>query len=226
MWSVLPIKDFGSAKNRLRDFLSETERRELFRAMIRDVLAALAGVAELDGTIVVSRDTDAAHLAKAHGARLLTEKENRGQNAAVEAAVARLSSDGAAGMIALPGDVPLASSSEIRQVLAAHASRPSVTLVPARDGRGTNCVVCSPPDALPLSFGEDSFARHLDTAHGLGIAPNILKLPGLGLDIDTVADLRALLDQPAASATHAYLAESGIAARLRVEISALMELSA
>ena len=34
---------------------------------------------------------------------------------------------------------------------------PSFTIVPAHDDLGSNTIVCSPPDAVPLRFGEDSF---------------------------------------------------------------------
>jgi 2-phospho-L-lactate guanylyltransferase (CobY/MobA/RfbA family) len=44
------------------------------------------------------------------------------------------------------------------------------------------------------------------------VEPRILRLPGLGLDIDTPDDLRELLARGAGGATGAFLAASGIAA--------------
>ena len=91
-----------------------------------------------------------------------------------------------------------------------------MTLVPAHDRRGTNCVLCSPPGALPFAFGHDSFEPHCRAARARGIAPRIVPLPGLGLDIDTPDDLRAFLAGPGAGRTLDYLRESGIAERLLV----------
>ena len=118
----------------------------------------------------------------------------------------------------MPGDVPGASADEIATVIESHgqASGPAVTLVPAHDRRGTNCVLCSPPGALPFAFGHDSFAPHCRAARARGIAPRIVPLPGLGLDIDTACDLRAFLAGPRAGRTLDYLRESGIAERLLV----------
>ena len=91
-----------------------------------------------------------------------------------------------------------------------------MTLVPSYDRRGTNCVLCSPPDALPFAFGHDSFEPHCEAARTQGIAPRIIALPGLGLDIDTPDDLRGFMARPAAGRTLDYLRESGIAERLLV----------
>jgi 2-phospho-L-lactate guanylyltransferase len=214
MWAVLPVKDLANAKQRLAATLSAAERGRLSAAMLEDVLAALARVAGLDGILVVSRDREAAALARRYGARLLQESENLGHTAAVAEAAKVLRGQGAGGMMQVPGDVPLAIGEEFARVLAAHGPAPALTIVPSHDDRGSNCIACSPPGAVPLRFGDDSFLPHLQAARRHGIEPRVLRLPGLGLDIDRPADLRALLDRAAPSRTRRYLEMSGIAARL------------
>src|SRR5437016_653864 len=73
--------------------------------------------------------------------------------------------------------------------------------VPSRSGLGTNGVALAPPDAMPLTFGEPSFARHLAAARRHGLAPRVLSLPGLGLDVDAPEDLTALLAERSATET-------------------------
>ena len=218
--AVLPIKDFGQAKQRLAGFLSTVERRLLAEAMAEDVLETLSQVSELSEIIVVTRDERAFELAARHGARVLAEPSNDGQSAAVERAAAALGRAGVESLLQVPGDVPGASADEIAAVLAAHGrasdGAPAVTLVPSYDRRGTNCVLCSPPDVLPFAFGHESFGPHCEAARAQGIAPRIIALPGLGLDIDTPDDLRAFVARPAAGRTLDYLRESGIAERLLV----------
>jgi len=46
---------------------------------------------------------------------------------------------------------------------------------------------------MPLKFGEPSFANHLTAARERGVEPTVLRLPGLGLDIDGPDDLAALV---------------------------------
>lgn len=215
MWAVLPAKDLVDAKQRLADALSPPERRLLFRTMYEDVLSVLADVPGLDGIAVITRDEEAAAVAESYGARIITEAENQGQTAAVEAAVATLISDGIARIMTFPGDAPLITRDEIETVLAAHGDAPAMTIVPAHDRRGSNCIALSPPDLIPFSFGNDSFKPHLAAARARSVEPVILDLPGIALDIDTPDDLRQLIHRPADTRTHAYLDASGIAARLR-----------
>lgn len=206
MWAVLPAKNFDDAKQRLAGVLNTAERRDLFAAMFEDVLEALCAVEALDGVLVVTRDAMAARIANRHGARVLREDANRGQSAAVEAAAAWLCARDADGMVAVPGDVPLVTASEIVRVLAAHGSAPAMTIVAARDGRGSNCIACSPPDLIAFRFGNDSFQPHLREAAARGVTPAILKLPGLGLDIDRPDDLAMLIGTAGECRARSWLA--------------------
>src|SRR5437016_3719044 len=67
---AVPVKDLVNAKQRLVPALEPTERRELARAMLSDVLAALRA-ARLDGVWVVTRDPEVVGLAAAFGAEPL-----------------------------------------------------------------------------------------------------------------------------------------------------------
>ena len=116
----------------------------------------------------------------------------------------------------MPGDIPRLSSAEIATTLAAHRVAPAFTIVPAHDELGSNVVLCSPPDVVPLRFGEDSFYPHLDAARGRGIDPLVVRQPGIGRDIDHPPDLVAFLRMSPAvpTPTLAFLEQSGIASRL------------
>lgn len=216
MWGVVPAKNFNDAKQRLSAALDANARRDLFRAMFEDVLASLCSVDRLEGVLVVTRDATAEALARKYGAEVLREEENRGQTAAVEAAAAWLSNRGAAGMLALPGDVPLVPASEIEQVLAVHDAEGGLTIVPARDERGSNCIAVSPPGLISFHFGNDSFQPHLRAAEAAGVTPKILRLPGIGLDIDRPEDLAALIASEGESRAQNWLRDAGVADRLAV----------
>ena len=120
---------------------------------------------------------------------------------------------GAAGVIALPADVPLVRPEDLDALLAAHRPAPSITIAPARDELGSNALVCSPPGVLPFRFGDDSFHPHVARARALGIEPRVVPRPRLALDIDTPADLRAFASRPSRTRTYRFLEESGILAR-------------
>ena len=218
MWAVLPAKNFNDAKQRLACVLDAEARRGLFQAMFEDVLVSLRAVEALHGVLVVTRDDTAAALAERHGAQVLREDANRGQSAAVEAAAAWLAGQGAEGMIALPGDVPLVPPSEIEKVLAVHETGRGMTIVPDRDERGSNCIAVSPPDLISFHFGNDSFKPHLRAAEAAGVTPKVLKLPCIGLDIDRPDDLAVLIASEGATRAQRWLRETGIAERVAVAV--------
>jgi 2-phospho-L-lactate/phosphoenolpyruvate guanylyltransferase len=216
VWAVVPVKELTGAKQRLSTALSPDERRLLATTMLEDVLEAVSAVEALAGVLVVTIDPVAASLASRHGARVVSEGAREGHTGAVTAAARLLVSEGRAGMMTMPGDIPRLSPAEIAATLAAHRAAPSFTIVPAHDDLGSNAIVCSPPDAVPLRFGEDSFYPHLDAARVRGIDPLIARHPGIGMDIDNPVDLVTFLKMSpqVRTRTLAFLQQAGIADRL------------
>jgi 2-phospho-L-lactate/phosphoenolpyruvate guanylyltransferase len=190
IWAAVPVKEFAGAKQRLSPLLTPGQRQALAMAMLEDVLAALADAA-IAGIMLNTLDPVAGDLARRYGARIITQGARDGHTAAVAAMARVLGEEGREAMLALPGDIPRVTSEEIATVIAAHQLSPSVTIVPAHDERGSNAVLCSPPMVMQLHFGDDSFLPHLAAARALGIEPTIVKLPGIGLDIDQPRDLQA-----------------------------------
>jgi 2-phospho-L-lactate guanylyltransferase len=189
IWVVVPVKETSAAKQRLAPVLAPHLRRALALAMLEDVLAALAGVPGLAGRLLVTTDPAARLLAASYGAQCMEEGAGDGHTGAVAAAARRLARDGCHSMLTLPGDIPLVTAAEIGSLIAAHRPAPSFTIAPAHDERGSNAILLSPPDAVKLRFGEDSFFPHLAAAEASGIAPSVVHLPGIAIDIDNPADL-------------------------------------
>ena len=216
VWAVVPVKEFEGAKQRLSSALSPDERRLLATTMLEDVLEAVSAVRELAGVLVVTVDPVATSLASRYGARVVTDGARDGHTGAVTAAARLLVREGRAGMMTMPGDIPRMSPAEIAATLAAHRAAPSFTIVPAHDDLGSNTIISSPPDAVPLRFGEDSFFPHLEAARDRGIDPLIVRQPGIGMDIDNPVDLVAFLGMSpiVRTRTLAFLEQSGVAGRL------------
>jgi 2-phospho-L-lactate guanylyltransferase len=170
------------------------EQREILAAtMLEDVLTALAGATRLAGVLVNTIDPAAASLAERYGARVVTEGALDGHTGAVNGMVRILAAEGKGAFLTLPGDIPRVTSAEIDAVVSSCLPAPSFTIVPAHDELGSNAVLCAPPFSVPLRFGDDSYFPHLMAARVQGIEPTIVRLPGIGLDIDHPADLRAFM---------------------------------
>lgn len=206
VWAVVPIKERQRSKERLAPLLSREMRGALMLAMIEDVLAALAATPAIAGIAVVTVDLAASRLAQRYGARILETGARDGHTGAVTAAALLLAEEGRGAMLTVPGDVPLVTPGELTSLTAAHSPAPSFTIAPSRDQQGSNAILCSPPDAVALRFGEDSFFPHLRAAEACGIRPAVLRLPGIALDIDTPEDLAAFALQPVPTRTRAWLA--------------------
>ena len=216
IWAVVPVKELDGAKQRLAGLLSPAQRRALIEVMVGEVLDAVAGARGVAGILVVTLDPQVTALAIRLGARVVTDGARDGHTGSVMAGRHLLAGEGRGGMITLPGDIPAATSAEIDAVLAAHLKAPSFTIAPAHDDLGSNAVVCSPPDAVPLRFGENSYFPHLAAARRGGIEPTIVRLPGIAMDIDHPVDLAAFLRLPqsAGTRTRAFLEETGLSQRL------------
>lgn len=194
VWAVIPVKETGEAKQRLAPVLTRHLRQELALAMLKDVLTAVSHVKALGGVMLVTVDVHAIALARRFGAEAVAEGAHDGHTGAVNAAARRLIAQGRSTMLTLPGDVPLVTTEEIEKLLAAHGSAPAFTIAPAHDDQGSNAILMSPPDAVPLRFGADSFSPHLAAARSCGIEPCVVRLPGIALDIDNPQDLHHFAD--------------------------------
>ena len=205
VWAVVPVKELDQAKKRLAAVLAPERRRALMLAMLEDVLAALAATPSLGGLTVVTADAEAQRLAARYGARVFEIGARDGHSGAVTAAAKLLAAERRLGMLTVPGDIPLLTSAEIAQLLAAHRAAPAFTIAPSRDERGSNAIVCSPPDGVPLRFGKNSFFPHLRAAEACGIEPTVLRLPGIALDLDTPEDLADFARLPSQTRAYALL---------------------
>lgn len=213
-WAVVPAKDLAQAKQRLAGVLTPDERQGLAQAMLEDVLTALTRVPALAGMIVVTREAALAATARSRGARVIADLRHEGPNAAIMLAARELSDERAPGMLAIPADVPLVTPSEIAEISADAGARPAVALAPALADMGTNAIALAPVDAIPIRFGKQSFFQHLEAALAHGITPRILRLAGIGLDIDRPEDLAAFLSRRSQTRSQAFLDRCGVSARL------------
>jgi 2-phospho-L-lactate/phosphoenolpyruvate guanylyltransferase len=206
LWAVVPVKERVSAKERLAATLRPETRQALALAMLEDVLAALTATPGIAGLLVVTVDPEAGRLAARYGARLTELGARDGHTGAVTAAARLLAGEKRSGMLTLPGDIPLVTPAEIATIMAAHLPTPSFTIVPSHDERGSNAIASSPPDAVPLRFGDDSFYPHLQAAAACGLRPKALHLPGIALDIDNPEDVVSFMRIESTTRARAVLA--------------------
>jgi 2-phospho-L-lactate guanylyltransferase len=194
--AILPIKRFAAAKQRLGERLEPAQREALAQAMVTDVLSALATSRELSSVLVVTNEPTVAAIAEPLGAAVEPDPHEGGQSAAASVGIGLALRGGFERVLLVPGDCPALDRDELDALLAVQRGSPSVVIVPDRHGTGTNALLLMPPDAIAPAFGPGSFERHRELAEQAGVGCEVARLETLLLDIDTPADLAALLAGP------------------------------
>jgi 2-phospho-L-lactate guanylyltransferase len=190
-WVVVLIKDFDSAKQRLRPALGPKERRALAQ---RNAQLAVQAASAGDRVLVVAGDDEVAELAKAWGAEVLLEPSQEGQNVAAARGIARAVEGGADAVLLLSSDLPLVTVHSVREVLEAGSQikDPVAVAVRAVGRGGTNALYLRPPGAITLHFGADSLAKFRDEAERSGVKFVVHDSDAMALDLDEPGDLARL----------------------------------
>lgn len=181
--AVVPQKPFADAKARLRGVLPDGERMRIVETMATHVIDTLVAVLP---TAVVSSDAGVLELAESHGAWPILES-GPGLNAALADVVWEAQGIAVHTLAVFAGDLARLEIDDVYALLRLPA-RPGVVVAPDRAGTGTNAIVLSPPDAIPLRFGPNSMRAHVAAAYRANLPVRVLRRPGLLLDVDTAAD--------------------------------------
>lgn len=175
---------------RLASDLSGHRRLLLVRALLDHVIGALRKTPGIDRIALVSPERDSV----AEDVVLLT-RERQGLNEDLAYALSEVVHRGATHVVIIPADLPLLVPDDVTALLASMRSI-GVALAPDSLDRGTNALAFATASPVRLSFGEDSFAKHLTASRSQGIEPGVLRRPGLCLDVDDMEDLRSLQALP------------------------------
>ena len=189
IWAIVPVKPLRSGKSRLAGTLSQDERAELNRTLLKHTLKTLSDLKEVEHVLVVSRDPQALTLARLYGARTVREAGQPHLNTALKRATVVAQVYATRGVLVLPADLPLISREDILALID-HATQPPVVVIaPDRHEKGTNALLISPAGLIEYDFGENSFQRHCQRVKEAGARLEVVNLPSLGLDLDLPEDL-------------------------------------
>jgi 2-phospho-L-lactate guanylyltransferase len=191
--AIIPIKKFGTGKQRLSKVLAPGSRQSLAQSMFSDVLGALRRSIAVDHIAVVTNDIVVESVAVGERTAMLEDPGVAGQSEAAAIGTAYALDRGFDRVLLVPGDTPLLDPVELDGLLArCEHDRLDVGIVADRHGTGTNGLVLAPPDCLAPSFGPGSFERHVEQARAAGLSSRVEACPSLAHDIDTPDDLAAL----------------------------------
>jgi 2-phospho-L-lactate/phosphoenolpyruvate guanylyltransferase len=192
--AIVPVSAPIGAKRRLAHILSLDERAELVVTMLADVVAACQEATSIGRVLVVTPEPGIVP----EGVDTLLDP-GEGHAEAVELGLAHAPPEGA---LVVMADCPLARPETLDALVA--AANP-VAIGRAQDG-GTNALALRPPGAVEPAFGLPDGARIVaERARQVGVEATIIDDPGLAFDVDTVDDLRRVLEIGAGTRTKIFI---------------------
>ena len=187
---LIAVKERARSKTRLAEALSPQARIELVRSMLAAVLSAARNARTVNQVIVISPERDCI---PADIPVLADTGESL--NSALMQAHAVVCELGCREVVVLPADLPRISGAEIDTLV--RAGRASgFAIAPDAAGVGTNALCLTCPAPFRFQFGLDSRRLHVQEAQRMGLNPQLVRLPGLELDVDSPADLDLLDEEP------------------------------
>jgi 2-phospho-L-lactate guanylyltransferase len=177
--AVIPFKGSAERKTRLGNRLGMEERQRLSQELFEHVASVLRRVPSLRDVALLSD----VRPEEWRGPFILDE--GRGLNAELSALVELRRPTR---LLVIHADLPLLSVDDIAALIAGDGA--GCAIAPDRHGAGTNALALVEPSGFDFAFGPNSFTRHCAAAKGQA---RVVTRLGLGLDIDTAADLDAAI---------------------------------
>jgi len=164
--------------------------------MLDHVLSTLHRAHTISSVTVVSADRNVRRKVERTGARFIWEGRNRGLNSAITLAQRRLKIEDNSSILVIHADLPTLSPIEVDSFVKA-ARRYEIGIGPSKDGAGTNALFLKTPNLISTDFGRRSFDKHLRLVRRKSLRHKIIRLRGIGFDLDNTNDLRKLIRSPA-----------------------------
>ena len=209
IYAIIPVNQFANAKTRLSPFLSPEERKNLLKAMLKDIAITLKPI--VDDIIIISKDAEVLAYAEELELTALVEEDHKSSKASKNGDEGPLNKALKQAMkwcrkktrkvIILPSDIPLIGKTNIK-LLIDQAKNLDFIIVPSKGG-GTNALIIKPL-SIDMKFGGFSFKKHIEEA------PLVHDSFYMALDVNTTEDLGEIMLHGNGTETKKYLESLGI----------------
>lgn len=190
IWAIIPVKPLKRAKSRLATVLSPEQRYAFACMMLTNVLNVVTQAPEINGVLVVSRDTKALAVAREAGAKTLQESKPASLNPALTRATEVVRAWGAKAALILPADLPFVTQEDISNIIEKGEREASIVIATDRSEDGTNALFMRPVGLIHYEYGSGSYQKHVEAAKSNPIIHlEFYQSKNLLLDIDLPEDL-------------------------------------
>jgi 2-phospho-L-lactate guanylyltransferase len=206
IFALVPVKKFEGSKSRLGAVLSIDERIKLSELLLINTISVLNNSSSITNIVVVSSDEGAMEIARRTDAKFLKETKDHGVNAAIALADDYSSENRAQATMVIPVDLPLLTAADVN-MMCRNAKSPERCLVisPSIRYDGSNALLRKPSRLLKTHYDEDSFNAHIRAATQFGIPIKVFLSPRIMKDLDSIEDIKILMNQQVTNPPVAYL---------------------
>lgn len=185
--AIIPMKPLEFTKTRLGGLFDSSQRTALSLGMLKVVVDAVSN-SKIGKVWIVGGDNAIKQIA----AELNSEwYEDAGRDLNDSLAQSfRLALDSGLIPMYLPADLPFLKPADLEGLVRASHQGQKLTLSPANRDGGTNAIIVPSNSSFSPILGLDSFKRHSRQAEELNLPMGTYNSLGLGLDLDTVEDLK------------------------------------
>lgn len=189
-FAIIPVRDFSSAKSRLKDELSDEERTKLASALLSRVARATE-VSQIERILVVASNPVEASscLDGISKVTVVSEKKTHGGvNDAMKMGIDFAIRNNAKMIALYPSDLPLLTHTALDGAIEL-ASKHAVVLIPSIKKDGTNFLAYNPNLQFDLHYDDDSFTKHTREAESRHLDLYVLDREEFSVDLDDLEDL-------------------------------------
>ena len=190
IYGIIPVSKFKECKTRLSPFLSEEERENLLKVMLKDVTDTLRKYT--DKIIIISADEDVLNYAKSLNLSVLKENDNSNLNKALKQAMEYCKGK-TKKVIIMPSDIPLIGKTNLKMVIDS-SKQLDFIIIPSKGG-GTNTIIMKP------------LAIRTNAADRKNLNPQVHDSLFMALDVNTTEDLGEIMVHGENTETRRYLKE-------------------
>lgn len=188
---LIPVKDLGAGKSRLRGILSEDERRCLNLRLLNSTLERATLFPGKGNSYVVTESWEVSRICGIFGIRPLLVPTHSGLNDGLHEGISMIRARKTEGVLILPVDLPLATADDCRLICQGFSAE-EVVICPDRQGSGTNALLIPLDREFNFSFGVDSRRNHESVARRLGLRTRICANAAISVDLDEPEDFEKL----------------------------------
>lgn len=188
--AIIPVSSFEESKTRLSPFLSDDERIELLKVMLKDIVNIIKN--QVDTIFLVSKDDEVKLYSEELNVNFIEENEHDNDclnNALNDAIIDVKDRFPNKDILILPSDVPLIKEQHITTV----KNMENDLIISPSKGGGTNLLCFNNSFDFKTKFGDLSYFKHINSAHELNMSINLIESFYVSLDMNTPEDLGELM---------------------------------